>query len=243
MKNKGLLIFVIILCLGVVGFGIYTSTTKKKGETYELKVEENEKDNSKWEYNVSEKGIISIKEERDKKDNVINITYTLTALKEGNIDLLLRYKNKNDSTISNEKTYKVIVDKDLKIKVNEIYKQVNPITELKDETELEAEIGVKPILLDKEVAVYQLITTDKYPIGEVRYTDGSTYRVSKTNLDISGVYGGKKIDKDDTNKIDIEYFSMEDKNYATWRNGEYSYAYITNNDNINYKEEVANLAK
>ena len=36
---------------------------------------------------------------------------------------------------------------------------------------------------------------------------------------------------------------MEDKNYAKWRNGEYSYAYITNNTNANYKEEVAILAK
>ena len=242
MKNKGLLIFVIILCLGFVGFGIYSSIGKKKGETYELKVEEDSKDNSKWEFNVSNKGIISIKEESNKDGDITNITYTLTALKEGNTDLLLRYKNKNDSTISNEKTYNVTVDKDLKIEVEEIFKVVNPVTELKDENELEAKVGLKPILLDKEIEKYLLINTDKYPIGEVVYVDESVYRVSKTNLDISGVYGGKKIDES-KDTINVEYFTMEDKNYATWRNGEYSYAYITNNTNANYKEEVANLAK
>jgi predicted secreted protein len=243
MKNKGLLIFVIFLCLGIVGFGIYTSTSKKKGETYDLKVEANEKDNSKWEYNISDKGIISIKEETEKEDNKVNITYTLTALKEGNLELVLRYKNKKDNTISNEKTYKVTVDKDLKIDVEEIFKKVNPITELKDETEFETKIGIKPILLNKDIAVYQLINTDKNPIGEIRYSDESTYRVSKTSSDISGVYGGKKESKENIESITVEYYTMEDINYAIWKNGEYSYAYITKNTNDNYKEEVTSLVK
>ena len=68
--------------------------------------------------------------------------------------------------------------------------------------------------------------------------------MEKGKLDVSGIYGGKKLSEESIGGVKVTLYSYEDTIYATWSYQEYSYSYsMVGNDQNALKLDVNKIIR
>ena len=107
----------------------------------------------------------------------------------------------------------------------------NPIMEVTSADEMTDYLKFTIPTLDKEVAVYIVITEGNAPsIGEIRYADGCEFRMKQGNGDISGIYGGTLTGTETIAGINVSFYQYEHLTYALWESDGFSFSYIFSGD-------------
>ena len=115
----------------------------------------------------------------------------------------------------------------------------NPMTEVKDITELENYIKLD--LSKYEIKeIMEMYKFENESLIQIKYIDGSTLRISKENGDNSGIYGAT-LDKTETiNGINISIYKLDNTVYAVWNDNNYAFSYIFS-DNENTTQILSKL--
>ncbi len=72
---------------------------------------------------------------------------------------------------------------------------INPIITVDSVEEMERYLDYSVPTLEKEVGAYSVLVVNRYPtMGQIRYADGSEFRIKYGSGDISGIYGGKSVE-------------------------------------------------
>lgn len=128
MKHKKYIICSIIaLLILIVGLMIIACSRKKEfNDNAVVELSTNGGVPYNWEYILEDESIAKLDKQDSKgpNDNTsggkIQLKYYFVGKKEGNTTLTFNYKSITDETITETKVYSVIVDKNLKIKIEEI---------------------------------------------------------------------------------------------------------------------------
>lgn len=115
----------------------------------------------------------------------------------------------------------------------------NPVTEISNLSELSSYLGLDVTKLDIK-PIEEIYIFSGETLGEIKYQDNSALRIGVENNDISGTYGGTLVEEISIKDIKIQIKKMENTNYATWKNNNYSYSYIKA-DKENLKEMVTKI--
>ena len=128
----------------------------------------------------------------------------------------------------------------------ELLKIANPVTEVKSLNEMKKYLGYEvPLIGEKEVSKYIVIGKGKVANhGRIIYKDKSEFDMEKGKLDVSGIYGGKKLSEESIGGVKVTLYSYEDIIYATWSYQEYSYSYsMVGNDQNALKLDVNKIIR
>lgn len=116
---------------------------------------------------------------------------------------------------------------------------INPMMEVGSLDEMEACLDFAVPVLDKEVEAYIVLVLDGYPeVGQVRYGDGSEFRVKYGEGDISGIYGGVLEKAVAVGDVEVSYYTYEATRYAIWEKDGFTYSFA---DGENLEEDVERL--
>ena len=133
-----------------------------------------------------------------------------------------------------------ITDKD-KIKNNSL-ELPNPLTEVSNANEMKNYLGYEvPVIVEKEVDKYIVIgKKEKATHARIIYKDKSEFDMEEgSSLDVSGIYGGKKLKEESIGGTTVILNTYEDTIYATWTYNNYSYSYsMINSDENNINLEI-----
>lgn len=107
----------------------------------------------------------------------------------------------------------------------------NPRREVGSIAEISEYIGTDfPEIAGKTPAICAVIASGGGVFcGEVRYTDGSTFRACPINRDISGMYGGVLLSVQSISGTDVKLFRLENRLYATFFRHGLSCCYYSSN--------------
>lgn len=111
----------------------------------------------------------------------------------------------------------------------------NPIISVESVEEMEGYLDFRVPVLNKEAETYSVLVVDSYPtMGQIRYTDGSSFRMQYGNGDISGIHGGSFVETKDVDGVKVEFYKYADTSYAIWeQNGfTFSYTYTDGDDDV-----------
>lgn len=127
MKHKKYIICSIIaLLILIIGLIIIACSRKKEfNDKAVIELSTNGGVPYNWEYTIEDKSIVKLdKQDSKAKNNLeggpVELKYYFKGVKEGNTTITFNYKNITDETVDETKVYNVIVDKKLKIKIEEI---------------------------------------------------------------------------------------------------------------------------
>ncbi|MBQ8132022.1 MAG: hypothetical protein IJ193_05995 [Bacilli bacterium] len=119
----------------------------------------------------------------------------------------------------------------------------NPLTEVKTVSEMNQYLGFTIPVMDKKVEKYIVIGEGKYAThARIIYEDQSEFDMEKGSNDVSGIYGGDKIEEKVYNNITVTFYKKDKTNYITYQTKEYSYSY-SKEDKEMEEEEVLQLMK
>lgn len=132
--------------------------------------------------------------------------------------------------------------------INALEQITNPLLELSNKEDMKKYLGYDVPVLNKDVETYLVINMDDDSYADharIVYKDGSYFEMEKSkNNDISGINGSKEINESKIDNIIITTYEMEDTQYITWRNGDFSYSYSVEGKIDNKTiEEIVNLTK
>lgn len=120
----------------------------------------------------------------------------------------------------------------------------NPIITVQSAAKMEEYLDFKVPVLHKEAAVYSVLIVDSYPtMGQIKYADGSTFRMQYGNGDISGIQNGILERTAEFEGIRIEYYKYENMTYAIWEQKGFAFSYIYNGDSVADVESIIRLFK
>ena len=107
----------------------------------------------------------------------------------------------------------------------------SPIMEVSSTDEMTAYLKFSVPMLDKAVETYIVLLEGSSPsIGEIRYSDGSEFRMKRGSGDISGIYGGTCTENKDISGIDVSFYAYENITYAIWEQSGFALSYIYTGD-------------
>ncbi|WP_262395044.1 hypothetical protein [Youxingia wuxianensis] len=107
----------------------------------------------------------------------------------------------------------------------------NPIITVSSVSEMEEYLDFEVPTLDKEIEAYEVLVVDSYPtMGQVRYTDGSEFRILYGSEDISGIHGGSLVETKNIDDIEVKYYEYTDTTYAIWEQKGFSFSYVYTTD-------------
>ena len=124
MKKIIFIIFISFICIGMVGCSKTNEKNNKKLKN-EIVLMTNGGVTYNWNYEIGDSSIViyddlkSIDKDPGKDGGRVELHYTFRGLSEGKTTIKFSYKNFVDNTISEEKNYDVIVDKDLNVTISE----------------------------------------------------------------------------------------------------------------------------
>lgn len=112
---------------------------------------------------------------------------------------------------------------------NNVVQIPNPIVSIDSLNELSNYLGLSTENFDfKEIKKINKYQNEIF--GEIIYKDDSTLRISKGKSDNSGIYGSSLVEEIIINNVEVQIYSLEKIEYATWQKGGYSYSYRKSND-------------
>ena len=123
----------------------------------------------------------------------------------------------------------------------DILEIANPLTVVSNTSEMRDYLGYEvPVIADKEVDKYIVIGKDKKAThARIIYKDKSEFDMEEGSLDVSGIYGGKKLKEESIGGTTVILNTYEDTIYATWTYKDYSYSYsMLNSDENNINLEI-----
>lgn len=112
---------------------------------------------------------------------------------------------------------------------------VNPIITVESVEEMESYLDFSVPVLNKEAEAYSVLVVDSYPaMGQIRYADGSSFRMQYGTGDISGIFGGSLEETKDVDGVKVEFYRYADTAYAMWeKNGfAFCYTYTDGDDDV-----------
>jgi hypothetical protein len=112
---------------------------------------------------------------------------------------------------------------------NNVVQIPNPIVSIDSLNELSNYLGLSTEKFDfKEIKNINKYQNEIF--GEIIYKDDSTLRISKGKSDNSGIYGSALVEETVINNVEVQIYSLEKIEYATWQKDGYSYSYRKSND-------------
>ena len=112
---------------------------------------------------------------------------------------------------------------------NNVVQIPNPIVSIDSLNELSNYLGLSTEKFDfKEIKKINKYQNEIF--GEIIYKDDSTLRISKGKSDNSGIYGSSLVEETVINNVEVQIYSLEKIEYATWQKDGYSYSYRKSND-------------
>lgn len=112
---------------------------------------------------------------------------------------------------------------------NNVVQIPNPIVSIDSLNELSNYLGLSAEKFDfKEIKKINKYQNEIF--GEIIYKDDSTLRISKGKSDNSGIYGSSLVEETIINNVEVQIYSLEKIEYATWQKDGYSYSYRKSND-------------
>lgn len=128
MKHKKYIICSIIaLLILIIGLMVIACSRKKEfDDRAVIELSTNGGVPYSWEYTIEDENIVKLDDKDSKEKNSttaggpVKLMYYFKGIKEGNTTITFNYKNITNDTIDETKVYSVIVDKKLKIKIEEI---------------------------------------------------------------------------------------------------------------------------
>ena len=112
---------------------------------------------------------------------------------------------------------------------NNVVQIPNPIVSIDSLNELSNYLGLSTENFDfKEIKKINKYQNEIF--GEIIYKDDSTLRISKGKSDNSGIYGSSLVEETVINNVEVQIYSLEKIEYATWQKDGYSYSYRKSND-------------
>ena len=120
--------------------------------------------------------------------------------------------------------------------IDERVQIASPILEVETKEEMKKYLGFDvPNVNSKEVETYIVVGHDGYAdLGRILYNDDSEFRIAyKFDGELSGIYGSTLEETKKINGTDVEFYTYENIRYATWKNGDFEYSYMTSIDDEN----------
>lgn len=118
----------------------------------------------------------------------------------------------------------------------------NPIMELESAEKMGEYLDFDVPELKKDVDSYLVFVEDQHAaMGQINYTDGSSYRVRYGSGDISGVYGGSLIETNKIEDVDVELYEYESTRYAIWEDQGFTFSYTFGDDGVDTVTELIDL--
>ena len=98
-------------------------------------------------------------------------------------------------------------------------------------------LGFTIPVMNKKVEKYIVIGEGKYAThARIIYQDQTEFDMEKGESDVSGIYGGEKLDEKEINKIKIIFYKKDETRYVTYSTDMYSYSYSKEKEDITDKE-------
>lgn len=121
----------------------------------------------------------------------------------------------------------------------------SPITEVSSVEEMRRYLGFPVVSLpEKTVSAYLIYASDGLAqIGEIVYSDGSEYRVSRGSGDISGIFGAAADGSFICENVTVSCYSMSDTRYAIWESNGFAHSYKTASADADFSSTVGRLVK
>lgn len=121
---------------------------------------------------------------------------------------------------------------------------VNPIVTVESVEEMERYLDYSVPVLDKEVEAYSVLVVDSYPkMAQIRYADGSSFRMQYGSGDISGIYGGSLEETKDVDGVKVEFYRYADTAYAIWEQNGFAFCYTYTDGNSDVESVRALINK
>lgn len=119
----------------------------------------------------------------------------------------------------------------------------SPVTEVSSINEMQKYLGFTvPSIQSKTASGYILYAFDNYAQeGEIKYTDGSGFKISRGSGDISGVYGATLIGSANYDSVTVYCYSFMDLRYAVWSCKGYACCYYAADGESDYSTIISGL--
>lgn len=124
----------------------------------------------------------------------------------------------------------------------EFVQVVNPMLEVESAEKMAEYLDFNVPVMSKDVKKYYVFVDGGYPaMGQINYSDGSSFRIKYGEEDISGIYGGKKTEQIKIGKVLADCYVYDETYYAVWTADRYSFCYVAGEGKMSYEGELKEI--